>query len=482
MIDFKPKDSEFSASEAPQKKKKKGKIIGLVFLGLIIFIVLSSCNRPSTSNNEKGWLNNFFWGSLSRIIGSDKKELKGESDDRINILLLGMGGKGHDGAYLTDTIMLVSLRPSDKKVALLSIPRDTVVPIKGYGWRKINNINAYAEAEDSGSGGKATIDELSSILEIPIQYYFRADFDGFINMIDKLGGIEVNVEKILDDPQYPILGQEENPDYPSRFEHLYVEKGLQKMDGSLALKFARSRHGLNGEGSDFARSRRQQLVLEAVKEKLLSAGSLLNPVKIFSIAGDLKEHVSTNLEVSEGLRIWEMFKDINKEDIINKVLDDGPKGLLSSGRGEDGAYILQPRSGNFTEIQTLVKNIFAGNAEIVAKQESNKQHGKVEIINGTYINKLASRISFNLQKQNFTITKTGNAQERNVKKTVIYDLTYGEKLEDLKVLKDNTDAEVSINLPNWLISYINESVSQNLAIERPDFILVLGEDCQDKNY
>ena len=127
------------------------------------------------------------------------------------------------------------------------------------------------------------------------------------------------------------------------------------MNGATALKYARSRHAAGSEGSDFARARRQQLVLEAIKDKLFSTRTLLNPVMITKLANELNKNISTNLSAWEILRLWDIFKDVNRSQIINKVLSDAPDGLLISGTGEDGAYILTPRSGNFSEIKKLMK-------------------------------------------------------------------------------------------------------------------------------
>ena len=151
-----------------------------------------------------------FLDKLRHLIPSVDKQLKGEENDRVNVLLLGMGGQGHDGPYLTDTMMLASVKPSTKQVALMSIPRDLVAPVSN--WQKINSINAYAEQKTPGSGGEATSQAMSELLQTPIDYYVRVDFNGFAKIIDEFGGIEVNVENTLDDYSYPIDGQEDNPE------------------------------------------------------------------------------------------------------------------------------------------------------------------------------------------------------------------------------------------------------------------------------
>ncbi|MFA4941802.1 MAG: LCP family protein, partial [Patescibacteria group bacterium] len=441
----------------------------------------SFSNKILTSEQDSSsWIYKIpIIGQIKHLAESADKNLKGEDRDRINILLLGMGGKNHDGGYLTDTIMLASIEPSTKKVALLSIPRDLTIPMEGMGWRKINNVNAFAEAKNPGSGGLAISQALGDILKMPIDYYVRMDFDGFVNIIDELGGIEVYVDNTLDDKSYPILGMEDAEDYYSRYETLYIPEGWQKLDGSLALKYVRSRHAYGVEGSDFARSRRQQKVIEAAKDKFLSKNVLFRPTIITNVIDQLQEHMSTNLKIWEVIKLWNMVKDVSKDSIINKVLDNSSSGLLIDARGEDGAYILTPRSGDFSEIQYLTNNIFS-DAPVQAKEKVKVEKATVDIRNGTWINGLASITAMDLEKYGFNVSRVGNCSQQNYQKSVIYDLTYGEKMESLSVLKEKTGANVSFNMPQWLIDEIKAEVADEKNPEQPDFVLVLGQDA-DKN-
>lgn len=491
MIDFKKKWEEQAKDEklemADQEveallngNKRRKRIITYTVAIIIIGLIFSGRVLMS-SQNATSWLpGGIFLNKLKHLVPSTEKQLKGEENDRINILLLGMGGQGHDGAYLTDTIMVASLKPSTKQVALISIPRDLTAPVSN--WRKINNVNALAEAKNPGSGGTATAQAISELLQIPIDYYVRADFNGFVRIIDEIGGIQVNVENTFNDYSYPIDGQEDNPNYYARYEHLHIEQGLQTMDGSLALKYARSRHALGTEGSDFARARRQQLVLEAVKDKLLSRQTLLNPVMIGKLVNEFSQNISTNLNVWEMLRFWNLFKDVNKEQIINKVLSDAPDGFLVSTKGDDGAYILVPRSGNFTDIVNMVQNIFNAdqtntNQAIPGKIENTKpaikplkESAKIVINNGTWITGLASKTAAELVNYQFQIIKTGNAAERNYEHTLVYDLSDGQKSEALKALETAIGATKALDSPAWLEEYKSSTSTQ------PDFIIILGTD------
>ena len=497
--------------EKPRSPKKHSGlfflIIGLVLLGYLSWRVLSAAPLGLTTNN--GNKQEFsFWKSLSLLtkfkLGvNERVPLEGENEDRINFVLLGMGGPNHDGANLTDTIIVGSFKPSTKRLVLMNIPRDLSVPIAGYGWRKINSANALAEAKEPGSGGQATADLIGEILEIPIHYYFRVDFAGFVKIIDDLGGIEVEVDNTLDDYSYPIMGEEENPDYYSRFEHLHIDAGRQTMDGELALKYARSRHGVGAEGSDFARSKRQQKILMAIKEKLFDANNLFKPKLIMNIISDAENHVSTNLTPEELVSAWQLAKDMKAENIINLNLDNGPTGLLYDQKGADGAYLLVPRGGDFKEIiaqfnaallespaeETIVSPTTDSNisesSEIIATSPAPainpadlpaKANARLDIRNSTAINGLAASTRTKLQKYGFTVVNVSNTSHKNLSTTTIYDLTYGAKPDDLALLQYQTKAVIAPDIPSWLAAETTELLKDQPDMTQPDFILILGND------
>lgn len=483
MIDFKEKMEEELNKISPKKPKKK-RLSLKIGIFILSFFILFSATVLISGDSSDSWVGRIpLIGKLIGLVESSDKKLRGEEQDRINFLLLGMGGKKHDGGYLTDTIMLVSLKPSTKKAAMLSIPRDMMINIEDVGWQKINTINAFAERKKEGSGGEAISQALSDILEIPIHYYIRVDFEGFVNIINHLGGVEVDVENTLSDYHYPVAGKEDSEDYYARFEHLYIEKGLKKMDGELALKYARSRYAQGVEGSDFARARRQQKIIQAAKDKLLSAENLLKPSMIVSIVSELNEHVSFNLKTWEAMKMWQLFKNINSEDISNYVLDDSPGGLLVSGRSDTGAYILKPRGGDFTEIKYLVNSFFP-ETQIVEQEEiieENKQEANIEIKNGTWINGLASQVAIDLEKNNFKVLRVSNSSQKDFKNSVIYDLTYGGKKDALKYLKNLLKAEVYFDLPLWLYEEIRNDIGTEQE-DVPDFLVILGENASKVSF
>ncbi|MEA1962830.1 MAG: LCP family protein [Patescibacteria group bacterium] len=479
------KDEPFLEKES-KKIKKSPKKIFKIFIYLFIFLFTCSAVFFSQMLASNQSIDSWFYKlpiikQIKHLAESADRALKGENLDRVNILLLGMGGKQHEGGYLTDTIILASLEPSTEKAALISIPRDLAIPIEdGNRLQKINSINAYAEMEQSDSGGMAVSQALSDILNVPVDYYFRVDFEAFVNLVDELGGVEVYVENNLDDYRYPINGKEDDEDYESRFEHLRIEKGWQTMDGDLALKYARSRHGINGEGSDFARAKRQQNIILSVKNKLLDSKNLLKPKMIFDIIENFQDHISTNFKVWEIVKLWDMFNEIEKGKITNKVLDNSPNGLLTESISKQSAYILSPRSGDFAEIQYFVNNVFS-DAPKEVKVKVSEERATIEVRNGTWINGLASKTALDVEKLGFIVVRIGNSSRQNFQKSIIYDLTYGEKTKSLAILKEAVDADVSFGLPDWLIEEISLEISNENNPIQPDFILILGQNADESN-
>jgi LCP family protein required for cell wall assembly len=188
-------------------------IIAATFTSKIIFSGYSLLEN-TTGFPKEGSLST-LWSQFRKIFPSQEKLLKGETEDRINFLLLGVGGPGHEGAYLTDTIILTSLKPTTKQVTLLSIPRDLYVPIPDYGWQRINNAYSLAEA-NSSQGGELISQVVSNILNLPVHYWAVIDFSGFKEVIDKLDGVKVNVERSFADYHYPA------PNY--KYQTIFLKK------------------------------------------------------------------------------------------------------------------------------------------------------------------------------------------------------------------------------------------------------------------
>lgn len=316
-----------------------------------------------------------------------KKEiqLKETPEKKVNILLLGVGGENHDGPDLTDTIILASVDPIAKKTTLVSIPRDLWVPDLQ---AKINQAYTQGEEKQKGGGLKNSKAVVSDILGQPIDYGFKIDFDGFVKAVDMMGGLDIDVARTFDDYAYPINGKEREPcghneatiaslsaqiasgsateleAFPCRYEHLHFNKGKTHMNGTTALKYVRSRHALGPEGSDFARSKRQEKVINAFKAKVFSVGTFLNPVKVINLMEVLQDSIDTDIKEEEIDDFVKLFKKMEKAKTVSIALDQGDEeeerfGLLYNpppDPANSGQWVLAPRTGNgdYTEIQQFV--------------------------------------------------------------------------------------------------------------------------------
>lgn len=342
----------------------------LIIIAFIIFVVVKAWGFISSA------------APIATNLILPQAQLK-ETNGHTNVLLLGIGGGSHDGPNLTDTIMLASIDWKKSKVTLVSIPRDLWVPDINYPLKKINEAYSIGGKDQA----RATVQEVTGQ---PIHYVLRLDFQGFVKAIDAIGGVDVTVQRTLDDYNYPISGMEDDtcghspselqafnaslsasltPDedvfnfFPCRFKHLHFDPGLQHMDGETALEFARSRHGVGVEGTDFARSARQQLIIEAVRSKLISS-AFLNPGKLLDLYNIMKGSIDTDITQQE-IGIF-LNKGIALKDAkINTAVIDfgdyttGRSGLLDNApvnADYDYAATLIPRVGNgdFSEIQKYI--------------------------------------------------------------------------------------------------------------------------------
>jgi len=280
-----------------------------------------------------------------------KSGLLRDGDARINILILGKGGEAHAGGNLTDSIQILSLDIFNNEASMLSIPRDFYVKSE-VGSTKINAVYSTANGKKKDSGGSVMKNLVSDITDLTIHYFLVIDFDGFSTLIDSLGGISLNVENTINDDQYPV------GDEAGSTETFYLKAGWQNLDGETALKFVRSRHTPGVEGSDFARSARQQRVLAAVKEKALSIGVLANPVKFLNMIDILGRHLKTDIPPNDLKLLLTRSKDIKTDEIKSAVLSNSQAGLLTNST-QFGTYALIPSAGfnNYTDIQKLMHSL-----------------------------------------------------------------------------------------------------------------------------
>lgn len=321
---------------------------------------------------------------LFQVLFNKNIELKTEGE-RINLVLLGIGGGKHEGPNLSDTIIFASVNLKDPKVTLVSIPRDVWIP-ELHG--KINS--AYQDGEAKRKGGGLTLAEtvVSNLTGQKVDYGVVVDFSAFVKGVDILGGLDIYVDRAFDDYQYPIEGQENDSCghsdqeikdftasnsaetellkfFPCRYEHIHFNKGLNHMNGDEALKYVRSRHAVGSEGTDFARSQRQEKIIRALVAKSFSLQILANPAKALDLYSAFGSSVNTDIKQNEIDDFIKLSGRFNKAKIQSVVVDTGDP---STGRGGllehpdisskyNYEWVLIPRTGsnNFSEIHEYIR-------------------------------------------------------------------------------------------------------------------------------
>jgi polyisoprenyl-teichoic acid--peptidoglycan teichoic acid transferase len=248
---------------------------------------------------------------------------------RFNILVLGTDKRPNDTEHTprSDTILLANIDTISHTVRIMSIPRDLIVSIPGYGKNKINAAYVFGEYYHEPGGGPAlAVQTVSDFFNVPVAYYVTLNFDGFRAIVDAVGGIAIDVPYSIDDDAYP---DDEGGD-PNGIIHVHFDAGWQTMDGKTALRYARTRHADN----DFARSKRQLQVIMAIRQKALSLDLLPSIPSIIDQLGGL---VQTNIPFDQQLGLAQLGFNMSASDIITSSIDasmisadylpDGSEGL-----------------------------------------------------------------------------------------------------------------------------------------------------------
>jgi LCP family protein required for cell wall assembly len=197
-----------------------------------------------------------------------------------NILVMGLDSRDGEGWMArSDSVMLVGINPGALRTSLLSIPRDLSVNVPGYGLQRINTVNVLGEMESAGTGPALLGASITQDLQVSVDRYVRVDFNGFTALVDAVGGVTIDVPRVIEDWMYPTA------DYGTM--HVRFEAGVQHMDGERALIYARTRHA----DDDYRRAERQQQVISAL------LGKLANPFNWPGALVALNSAVDTDLSV-----------------------------------------------------------------------------------------------------------------------------------------------------------------------------------------
>jgi LCP family protein required for cell wall assembly len=377
-----------------------------------------------------------------------------------NILVAGYGGGKHDGAYLTDTLILVHVDPKLQKIHMVSIPRDiwVKIPTEGNNGRywKINAAYAFgiddrqypnklAEFTGADGGGRLAEHVVGNVTGQTIPYFVGLDFSGFTHTIDTLGGVDINVNPAFTDPEYPLEGKEADlcghaPEeipaldaevatsaaelvYPCRYENLHFDKGLQHMDGQTALKYVRSRHSKE-DGTDFGRAQRQQKLILAVKQKVMSVGFVSRVIPFMdSLGNDFK----TDLSIDDVKTLAQKVSELNDYSVSALALSD--QNYLINTITDSGQDVLMSKDGqdNWQSVHTWLANTFSGKPVPALPI--------VRVLNGTKAPGLAQHATDRLTELHFQTRAPGSVPDHATPVTsiTVYDPTIAPT--DLATLK-----------------------------------------------
>ncbi len=407
-----------------------------------------------------------FRGNIFSALTTTK--LKGEDRGRVNILLAGNSADdpGHQGASLTDSIMILSIDTRNNVAFMLSIPRDLWVEIPGYGHHKINE--AYSDGEqdefsESGypDGGMGMLEKvIEENFNIDLHYYSLVNYNAFRQSVDAVGGITVDIKSSdkrgLYDPN--ISKADGGP--------LNLKNGVQELDGRTALNLARARgdhfRAYGFPASDFDRTNNQRMMLLALKSKMTTSGVVANPVKLNNLMDALGSNIKTDLELGEVRRLVDLGKKIGNSNIKSLSLNDANgKNLLASYTSFAGESALIPAAGldDFSDIQQFMKKILSTNPIV-------KENASVVILNGTDTFGLAGKNSEMLEGKGVNVTSTGDSL-RAASTTQIINNVSTKKPATLKLLQDLYSAQVTTTNP-YKDTY------------KADYIIVLGDDQLNK--
>ncbi len=463
-----------------QSQKRKNPVLQIFLIISVIVIILFWIGMVKQVSNIKFDLDSiigFAWFDLKFDETQTTSVIKKSSDGKTNIVIIGRGWQENDAPELTDSIVIASLHYDKQSVSLFSIPRDLYVEYPS-GWAgKINEtyFRWLKSWKDQSLGMQNLQEVLSKITGEEMHYFINLDFEWFRKIIDTLGGIDIDVPEEIIDTTYP------GPN--ATYQTFKISAWPQTLDGSTALKYARSRHTT----SDFDRSLRQQLIIKALREKALSLGLITSPSKIKSIYNIVQQHIVTNLDLSQMIQLALFMKDIPRENIVSSNLNDTC--FYGSSVCEKWGFLYVPLRADFWWASVLLQEWWTKtNPSDYSKlvQYTNiifnyplvyKENLKINIFNSTKIWWLANEIANNLKKYGFHIPSKNSVWN-----------TSWEKYEKSKILYSSGSGGVKPETVEALELFIFwgsenvESLPKYSKDSDVDIEIIIGDDYQFLNF
>ena len=412
------KKEKSSPEPKPKKKKSKVKKIILSVVVVLILAVIGAGTYFVVWGNDliqklTGG-NSTIWDAIATLTSDDYVELKTDNNGRVNILVIGTsgfdmsgdnGGGIHDGADLTDTIMVVSVNPKTGDIAMLSVPRDlkSLKPCTGTG--KINetywcNITYGASEADAN---RALESELTSMLGISFQYFAHVNWGSVVTVVETLGGITVTLDDDVNDTRE---GNE-----------ITIEAGVPTtLNGIEALRLARARYGV--VDGDFSRTEHQQKILMAIKDKI--ASSDLSITDLLNLASALGDNLRTDVSIEEMKSAAHLLLDSGFDLATARQIPLTVHDYLRYAPCNNGASCIAPRAGdnNYFAIRSYVKD------ELLT-DPLKRENAKILALNATGKDGIAATVRSKIEgNTGLEIADVGNAPEADYPAAyTIYNLT-----------------------------------------------------------
>jgi LCP family protein required for cell wall assembly len=396
---------------------------------------------------------------------------------RINILLLGTDERPQEAAPpRTDTMMVVSLDLEQGTAGMISLPRDLWVPIPGYDvTTKINT--AYSIGENRGypgGGPQLAKDTVSGFIGRPVEYYVRVNFNAFVQFVDLIGGIDIDVPETIHDERYPTS------DYG--YEVFHIDAGRQHLDGSTALKYVRTRNVDN----DYKRAARQQQVIEAVVNKVLQADMIPTLIaRAPQLLSTMRDSVGTDMPLAVATNLANYLRQNSLREVRQVILDNR---YGTESYSDDGAWILIPDRSRIRPVLNdffdtphnsllAVDNISSEQvASVIAQQVTDPQPTnqdditdpsavRLEILNGTGYPGIAARTRELLEQRGWQVVSIGDADRSDYRRTLVVNYHASPQLID----RIGTDLALQSNLPKLNGLIISDTVDLRIVIGQ-DFV------------
>ncbi len=430
-------------------------LLYLVITGTVSLVTFATV-RQQVAGSEL--LPDFIVKEHTQSGSSNTTQAKGESlpvwtgTKRVTFLFLGIDERAQkDDFWRTDTMIIATLDPVTMQVGVLSIPRDLWVTIPGFTEGRINTANALGDAYDYPGGGPAlAMKTVEYNLGTPIDYYVRVNFQGFVDLVDLIGGIDIDVPEEIDDPYYP--------DYKYGYDPLHIDPGPHHFDGEEALKYARTRHT---SGGDFDRARRQQQVIGAILQRISERQML---PKLAAQAPQILKSVGDSVQIDPQLKLDEIIalanlvvQNVKPEDIHYQVIDESctlPKTT------PDGQMILVPLRDRIRQVRDRAFGLRGDKSQQTVVEEA----ATVSVLNGTTTTGLAYSTSDYLKANGLDVEAYSNADRQDYDTSLII-LNRDEPATAARLLE-------LLKLPNSAI------VNGSNPTAPYDVVVILGADYQ----